>query len=131
MIAIDFEAWYSFSLLFVFWTVITLSDLIHADLGSSLWVKKRKVRAEMVNRGSHGSGGLFSGRFHARKLTPSVITFYTIIMFAFSIFFFLFYVRNVTLDQDPRRPLLSQQSNPHQVLCYLIYSLRCFSIQLN
>ncbi|KAL9313846.1 hypothetical protein ACSQ67_019298 [Phaseolus vulgaris] len=95
--------------------VITLSDLIHADLGSSLWVKKRKVRAEMVNRGSHGSGGLFSGRFHARKLTPSVITFYTIIMFAFSIFFFLFYVRNVTLDQDPRRPLLSQQSNPHQV----------------
>ncbi|KAK8465688.1 hypothetical protein PHAVU_009G149700 [Phaseolus vulgaris] len=85
------------------------------DLGSSLWVKKRKVRAEMVNRGSHGSGGLFSGRFHARKLTPSVITFYTIIMFAFSIFFFLFYARNVTLDQDPRRPLLSRQSNPHQV----------------
>lgn len=100
-----------------FWTVITLWDLIDADVGSSVWAKKRRVRAEMVNR----------GRFHARKLTPSLITYYTIFLFAFSIFVFFFYVRNVSVDQDPRPTLLSRRSKSRQVL----YSLPRFSIQFN
>ncbi|XP_017422506.1 O-fucosyltransferase 38 isoform X1 [Vigna angularis] len=70
----------------------------------------------MVSRGSYGSGGLLTGRFHARKLSPSVITFYTIFIFAFSIIVFLFYVRNISIDQDPRRPFISRQSNSQQSL---------------
>ncbi|KAH1245834.1 O-fucosyltransferase 38 [Glycine max] len=84
--------------------VIILSDLIHID-----------VREEMVSRGSYSSSSLLTGRFHARKLSPSIITFYTMFIFAFSIFMFFFYVRHISVDEDPPLPLLSQQSKSYQV----------------
>ncbi|KAL5192377.1 O-fucosyltransferase 38 [Glycine soja] len=94
--------------------LITLSDLIHTDVGLSLWVKKIKVREEMVSRVSYRSSSLLTGRFHARKLSPSIITFYTMFIFSFSVFV-LFYVRHISVDEDPPHPLLSQQSKSHQV----------------
>ncbi|XP_057418442.1 O-fucosyltransferase 38 [Lotus japonicus] len=66
----------------------------------------------MVSRGSHN---LYTSRFHTRKLSPSIITFYTILIFGFSIFVFFFYVRNTIIDEDQPHPLLSQQSLSHQV----------------
>ncbi|XP_020240660.1 O-fucosyltransferase 38 isoform X1 [Cajanus cajan] len=68
-----------------------------------------------MSRGSYISSSPFTGRFHARKLSPSVITFYIMFIFAFSIFVFFFYMRNISVDEDPPYPLLSQQSKPHQV----------------
>ncbi|CAJ1974699.1 unnamed protein product [Sphenostylis stenocarpa] len=69
----------------------------------------------MVSRGSYGSISLMTGRFHARKLSPRVITFYTMFIFSFSILVFLLYVRNISDDEDPRHPVLSQQFISHQV----------------
>ncbi|KAG5035911.1 hypothetical protein JHK85_011263 [Glycine max] len=68
----------------------------------------------MVSRVSYRSSSLLTGRFHARKLSPSIITFYTMFIFSFSVFV-LFYVRHISVDEDPPHPLLSQQSKSHQV----------------
>ncbi|XP_012571990.1 O-fucosyltransferase 38 [Cicer arietinum] len=54
-------------------------------------------------------------RFHTRKLSLSLITFYTIFIFAFSIFIFLLYVRTFIADEDQPHPLLSHQSRSLQV----------------
>lgn len=90
-------------------------------------VKRKEERhiAEMVSRG-------LTARFHTRNLSPSVITFYTIFIFAFSIFLFLFYVKNFIADEDQSHPLFSHQSLPQQVCRYSFFSFRCFSeIQSN
>lgn len=75
--------------------------------------RERERHREMVNRGSNTS------RFRGKKFPPSTITFYTLFIFAFSIFLFFFYVRNIILDQDPQTHLsLSLRSRSHQVLYY-------------
>lgn len=80
--------------------------------------KEARNRAEMVSRG-------LTARFHTRKLSPSVITFYTIFILAFSIFLFLFYVRNFNTDEDQSHPLFSHQSLPQQVCRYSFF---CFPL---
>lgn len=64
-------------------------------------VKKKKKESKYIRS--------FMARFHTRKLSPSIITFYTIFVFAFSIFIFLLYVRTfITDEEDQPHPHISR-----------------------
>ncbi|MED6144006.1 O-fucosyltransferase 38 [Stylosanthes scabra] len=77
----------------------------------------------MVNRGlysypSHGSSSLLPSRFRARKLCGSAITFYTFLIFAFSFFLFLFYLRHFVPDEHQNHlphPHSQSRSRSHQL----------------
>ncbi|KAJ7945253.1 O-fucosyltransferase [Quillaja saponaria] len=65
----------------------------------------------MVNRG-HFRVPL-SARFLLRKPSSNAITLYIIFIFAFSVFIFLFYARNIV--EDEQKPLISVESQSEKV----------------
>lgn len=87
-------------------------------------MKTKRFEAAMVNRNpfqSHCRAPL-TARFSSRKRSPFAVTLQIFLVFAFSIFVFFLYTRNV-LEHESTRPLVSEESQSQQVIMFFLFPL--------
>jgi hypothetical protein len=82
---------------------------------NSVWPRLMQTRVYEYRRRRNNRSNM--ARFHTRKPSLSIVTFYTIFIFAFSISIFILYVRTFNADQD--QPQTYQVRNSSFILPFL------------